>query len=134
MKTMHWLASLLLFCLGLVLTGDSIAAEPLQITLTQALDQDCDGVAEGAATTMIAPGACLSYRIMLENHSGRLLKNLNLSALIPQHTRLRQVPAWLDHAPVQVLTQDEHGLLIRLDSLAPGATNRRVLVYGVRVL
>ncbi|HPE59956.1 MAG TPA: hypothetical protein PLB10_06425 [Thiolinea sp.] len=137
MKIMRWLASLLLFSFGLLLTGDSIAADPLQITLTQAVDRDCDGVAEAAtavaSTAEIAPGECLAYRIELENHSDRMLERLDLTALIPPHTRLQQAPSWQRQAPVQVMTQDEGSVHIRLDTLAPGAANRRVLRYGVRV-
>lgn len=71
------------------LSATSQAQPPVEIKLglTQLTGQDCQSVSTSNRSTL--PGDCITYRIKVKNIGGGTAKNVEVSALIPEHTILR---------------------------------------------
>ena len=68
----------------------SVVGSPLQIVKTQALDADCDGIADSAFSAApisgALPGACIRYLLTATNGGGQPITGLVVSDSTPAHT------------------------------------------------
>ncbi|MEC7120091.1 MAG: NEW3 domain-containing protein [Pseudomonadota bacterium] len=68
-----------------------ISEDPLRLVKSQALDTDCDGVADGAygtGTLAAEPGACIVYRIVATNEGSGTVTNVVINDTTPAYTTL----------------------------------------------
>ena len=70
------------------ISAGSQAQPPAEIKLglTQLTGQQCQGAVSADRKTL--PGDCITYRIKVENVGGGIARNVEVSALIPEHTIL----------------------------------------------
>lgn len=110
-------------------------ASPVEISLQQAIDSNCDGITE--EKLQATPGACIIYSITTTNNSNSTLYNLNISGRIPEYTRLYQPIILEDNMLTHKSTQiekDNHIIKSQLGKLEPGENHAVVLRYAVQVL
>lgn len=122
----------------LLVSAGSYAAD-VQLGLQQAVDVDCDGVAESSRD--VAPGSCLIYQLDVVNYGELPRQAVAISAVIPEHTvlfrsyRLKQAVSLLDpESQINENTDGSRLIQTQINQLLPGSENRVVLDYIVRVL
>lgn len=123
-----------------VVATDASTVIVSQITLitTQALDANCDGVADTAfsvapITTGAAPGGCIRYEVTATNVGPAAITNLVISDATPPYTTyISTVAASATAGTVTAPTTGIAGTIqTTVASLAPGAAV--VLKFGVRI-
>jgi trimeric autotransporter adhesin len=112
----------------------------VRLTKEQALDANCDGVADGAfqqtpITTGAIPGACIRYRILIENQGTSAVTTLVVSDATPANTTYHiTVPAAIT-GPGNTVTAPAGGatgtVQATIPTLVAGAT--QTLTFGVRI-
>lgn len=117
-----------------------VIAGQVRLTKEQALDANCDGVADtafavGNITTGAIPGACIRYRILIENQGTSAVTTLVVSDATPANTTYHiTVPAAITGAGNSV-TAPAGGatgtVQATIPTLAAGAT--QTLTFGVRI-
>ncbi|MBL8518880.1 MAG: DUF11 domain-containing protein [Betaproteobacteria bacterium] len=113
----------------------------VRLTKEQALDANCDGVADGAfqqtpITTGAIPGACIRYRILIENQGTSAVTTLIVSDATPANTTYHiTVPAAITGSPTNTVTAPGGGatgtVQATIPTLAAGAS--QTLTFGVRI-
>ena len=102
----------------------------VSLDLTQAIDHNCDGVADSALShqAMTAlPGQCIVYRISAENKGSTVVSNIILRGNIPHHTQLQGI----ETIPT---ISDDYSVSRTFSSLQPGVENKLSLQYWVQIL
>ncbi|MDX2220915.1 MAG: hypothetical protein SF172_18005 [Burkholderiales bacterium] len=117
-----------------------VIAGQVRLVKEQALDANCDGVADtafavGNITTGAIPGACIRYRILIENQGTSAVTTLVVSDATPANTTYHiTVPAAITGAGNSV-TAPAGGatgtVQATIPTLAAGAT--QTLTFGVRI-
>ena len=69
----------------------TVVTGQIRVVKTQAVDANCDGVADGAfAATLItaAPGQCVIYKVIATNEGTAPITNLSINDAVPPYTTL----------------------------------------------
>lgn len=112
----------------------------VRLTKTQALDANCDGVADTAfqqtpITTGAIPGACIRYSILIENQGLTAVTTLVVSDATPSNTTYHITVAAAVTGAGNTVTAPSSGatgtIQATIPTLAPGAT--QTLTFGVRI-
>lgn len=116
----------------------TVIAGNLTLLKEQALDANCDGVADSAfsnatLTTGITPGACVRYRITITNLGTADVNNVTLSDATPAHSTYHAtVGAAVSQGSVTAPAANASGTVsAAIGTLAPAAS--ATLTFGVRL-
>lgn len=109
----------------------------IKLGLTQLTGQHCQSVTTANRKTL--PGDCITYRIKVENIGEEAAQNIEVSALIPEHTILHNSFRNIANQEKlsSVIEQKSDGTRIiktKLDSLSSKQNSTVVLEYSVMVL
>ncbi len=151
MKTRYFSAPALLASSGLLVLTNVYAKSsapiqnihnlPIQITLQQAIDENCDGLMD-ASKPQATINACIIYTITATNMSDSSLFNIRLSGNIPPETQLytplsiiKNNSAYLlPHQIGQEINDDGIPTVYALfDYLGSGKEHSITLQYSVRI-
>jgi len=109
----------------------------IKLELTQLTSALCTGALSDVDT--LRPGDCITYRITVENTGGQTARNVEVTALIPEHTELyhsiRDV-----HSREAIGSVVEHKgdgtsvLKAAIDAVPAGQAGNMVLEYSVKVI
>lgn len=115
------------------------AANPAEIKLE--LSQFSSAQCTGALTTMntVIPGDCITYRIVVENMGEETAHQVQVSALVPEHTELRgSIRDVTNQQQLGTVVEHQAGgdsvVKAALTSVPAGSSGQVVLEYSVRVL
>jgi trimeric autotransporter adhesin len=120
----------------------TVIAGQVRLTKEQALDANCDGIADTAfssanITTGAIPGACIRYRIVAENDGTANVTSLVVSDSTPSQTTYHAGPTAATAASTTVgtITAPANGatgtVQATIATLTPGQT--AVITFGVRI-
>jgi trimeric autotransporter adhesin len=123
-----------------VTDSTTVIAGQVRLLKEQALDANCDGVADGAfqqtpITTGAIPGACIRYRITIENQGTSAVTTLVVSDATPANTTYHiTVPAAITGAGNSV-TAPAGGSTGTVQATIPtlAASAIQTLTFGVRI-
>jgi trimeric autotransporter adhesin len=116
----------------------TVIAGNVTLRKDQALDANCDGIADGAYTNAnlvagAAPGACIRYRIVLTNIGTADVLSVVFSDAMPAHTTYHAtVPAASTQGTVSAPAAGAGGTLgVNVGTVAPAASV--TVTFGVRI-
>lgn len=130
-------STLLLLITSLSTTSQAQTSAEIKLRLTQFTSQQCQGVT--VANKEILPKDCITYRINVENTGGEIAHNIEVSALIPEHTILHNAFRNVTNqeklsSAIEQKSNGTRSIKTTLQSLPPLMNNTVVLEYSVMVL
>ena len=129
--------SILCLLVGLGTSAQAARPAEIQLALTQLTGKQCVGALENSNT--IVPGDCITYRIEVKNIGELIARDVEVSALIPEHTELHTTFRELENqqamgSVIETKADGQRVIKTTLDSLSANDTNGVVLEYSVRLL
>ncbi|HMT91649.1 hypothetical protein [uncultured Thiothrix sp.] len=117
-------------CLGLFLLSYQVVAQPqVELTLTQWLDPNCQGIGLVEATRA-EPSQCIRYQVQIKNSGSSVAQAIKLELPIPTHTILKQ--GSVSNGLNQAVVNNKSPLQTEIDQLE---VNESIsLYYTVQVL
>ena len=108
----------------------------IQLALTQLTGKQCQ--AELEQTSMVSPGDCVTYRLVVKNIGDNPARFVEISALIPEHTELHTTFRKIDTQEklgsiIETKANGQRVLKTTLDRLHTDDPNGTILEYSVRV-
>lgn len=118
-----------------------LSATQIRLTKLQALDSNCDGVADGSFTTATLPiqrnsngsGQCVLYRLTVSNEGTTTVTNFNFRDAVPAATVMASTPSCSSCVAGSISAPAVGGtgpVTGRIASLSPNA--RQMFEFGVR--
>lgn len=109
----------------------------IKIKMTQLTGQHCSDVLTKAKA--ILPGDCITYRIEVENVGNSAARDIEVSALIPEHTELHTTFRKLSNhenlgSVIEKNTKGQRVIKTTLDALPASNSGKVVLEYSVKVI
>lgn len=108
----------------------------IQFQIEHQIDHQCDGTPDAAAKAI--PSSCIIYSVTAINTSGRIYRDVSVTAHIPKHTTLVQGYRYQDsqRALPSKTSRSADGLYLietQLDVLPPGEDNKVSVSYSVKI-
>lgn len=113
------------------------APPQIKLELTQLGSALCIGTTNDMSR--LRPGDCITYRITVENTGGQTARNVEVTALIPEHTELyRSIYNVHSREPIgSVVEHKADGtsvLKAAIDTVPAGQAGNMILEYSVKVI
>lgn len=131
MKTTYLLAALMTTIMSNIAT-----ASPVQITLQQAIDKNCDGTPE--QSTQVVSGECIIYTMTTKNNSNQTISNVEVTGRIPANTHLFQsmplTNSIFEYKNTRVVRDGGMSKIkSNISQLAPNKNQSVIMQYAVQV-
>lgn len=131
MKTTYLLAALMATIMSNIAT-----ASPVQITLKQAIDKNCDGTPE--QSTQVVSGECIIYTMTTKNNSNQTISNVEVTGRIPANTHLFQsmplTNSIFEYKNTRVIRDGSMSKIkSNISQLAPNKKQPVIMQYAVQV-
>lgn len=120
-----------------IIDTTTVTAGQIRLVKTQAIDADCNGVADGAygqGTIAAQPGQCVVYRIVGTNEGNAAVSNVVITDATPAFTKISTVATNLPSVPANISSPAVGATGTVTDNvgvLAPAATTQ--INFGVKI-